>query len=143
MPAAHPQETQQSPLTGVRILLVDDESAFRQALTEGLAALGLRVHAAACCAEALNRLEEDPADVVIMDMQMPEVDGIECLRRLKRRWPHAEVILLTGHASVTSGIAGMESGAFDYCIKPIDVPDLLTKVELAAEKALINRESGA
>ena len=79
--------------------------------------------------------------MVLMDMQMPETDGIACLRQIKRRWPLAEVVLLTGHASVQSGIAGMESGAFDYCIKPIDVPDLLDKLELAAQKALINRES--
>ena len=65
---------------------------------------------------------------------------IECLRQVKQGWPEAEVILLTGHASVQSGIEGMESGAFDYCLKPIDVPDLLDKVELAAQKALINQE---
>ena len=79
-------------------------------------------------------------DVVIMDMHMPGENGIQCLRKVKERWPLTEVIILTGHASVQSGIEGMQSGAFDYCIKPIDVRELLEKVELAAQKALINRE---
>ena len=72
--------------------------------------------------------------------KVPVVDGIECLRQVKQSWPKVEVILLTAHASVQSGIEGMESGAFDYCLKPIDVPDLLDKLELAAQKALINKE---
>ena len=135
------QTTKNSALAQVRLLLVDDEGDFRCALGRQLAHRGLRFTAAACCAEALRQLELETADVVLMDMQMPETDGITCLRQIKERWPLAEVVLLTGHASVQSGIAGMESGAFDYCIKPIDVPDLLDKLELAAQKALINRES--
>jgi DNA-binding NtrC family response regulator len=84
-------------------------------------------------------LETQPADVIIMDVSMPEVDGIACLKKVKQRWPMVEVIILTGHASVKSGIEGMQSGAFDYCLKPIDVLELLEKVELAAQKALINQ----
>lgn len=122
------------------MLLVDDEHAFCRDLQERMHSIGLQLRAVSCCSEALQFLEVQEVDVVIMDMQMPETDGIECLRRVKQRWPEVEVILLTGHASVQSGIEGMESGAFDYCLKPIDVPDLLGKVELAAQKALINKE---
>ncbi len=122
------------------MLLVDDEQAFCRDLQERMHSIGLQLRAASCCSEALQFLEVREVDVVIMDMQMPETDGIECLRRVKQRWPEVEVILLTGHASVQSGIEGMESGAFDYCLKPIDVPDLLGKVELAVQKALINKE---
>ena len=134
------QLLQSDALTQAELLLVDDEGAFRLDLQERLQALGLRVTAASCCREALHLLAMRNVDVVIMDMQMPEVDGIDCLRQVKQRWPEVEVILLTAHASVQSGIEGMESGAFDYCLKPIDVPDLLAKVELAAQKALINKE---
>lgn len=135
------QITQTDAVAQVEMLLVDDEGAFRLDLQERLQALGLRLTAASCCQEALHLLANRNLDVVIMDMQMPEVDGIDCLRQVKQRWPEVEVILLTAHASVQSGIEGMESGAFDYCLKPIDVPDLLDKLELAAQKALINKEN--
>ena len=135
------QITQSDAVTQVKVLLVDDDSTFRLELQQRLQAMGLQLMAAGGCSEALHRMARQNVDVVIMDMQMPGVDGIECLRQVKQAWPKAEVILLTGHASVQSGIEGMESGAFDYCLKPIDVPDLLDKVELAAQKALINKEN--
>ncbi len=127
-------------LAQVGLLLVDDEPVFGQKLQQRLHCLGLQVWVADSCRSALDLLEMHDIAVVIMDMQMPEVDGIECLRRIKQGWPGVEVLFLTGHASVQTGIDGMEGGAFDYCLKPIDVPDLLEKVELAAQKALINRE---
>ncbi len=135
--------TEQDALAQTRLLLVDDESAFRRALGRQLEHRGIALTAVDCCAEALRHLELEPVDVVIMDMQMPGLDGVACLRRIKRRWPQAEVIFLTAHASVQSGTAGMAGGAFDYCLKPIDISELLDRVELAAQKALINRESGA
>lgn len=135
------QITQADAVAQVELLLVDDDSSFRLELQKRLQTIGLRLVAVSCCAKALQLMAGQNVDVVIMDMQMPEVDGIQCLRQIKQSWPKAEVILLTGHASVQSGIEGMESGAFDYCLKPIDVPDLLDKVELAAQKALINKEN--
>lgn len=122
----------------VHLLLVDDEQEFKEGMQRHLARLGLRLSLSECCQQALEVMARQPADVVIMDMHMPGIDGIQCLRKLKERWPLTEVIILTGHASVQSGIEGMESGAFDYCLKPIDVRELLDKVELAAEKALLN-----
>ena len=124
----------------IRLLLVDDEPDFKEVMLKHLSRKGIRLSVAECCLDALDLLDTTPADVVIMDMHMPEVNGIQCLRQVKERWPLTEVIILTGHASVQSGIEGMQSGAFDYCIKPIDVRELLEKVELAAQKALINRE---
>ena len=124
----------------IRLLLVDDEPDFKEVMLKHLSRKGIRLSVADCCLDALDLLDTTPADVVIMDMHMPEVNGIQCLRQVKERWPLTEVIILTGHASVQSGIEGMQSGAFDYCIKPIDVRELLEKVELAAQKALINRE---
>ena len=124
----------------IRLLLVDDEPDFKEVMLKHLSRKGIRLSVAECCLDALDLLETTPADVIIMDMNMPGMNGIQCLRKVKERWPLTEVIILTGHASVQSGIEGMQSGAFDYCIKPIDVRELLEKVELAAQKALINRE---
>ena len=124
----------------IRLLLVDDEPDFKEVMLKHLSRKGIRLSVAECCLDALDLLDTTPADVIIMDMNMPGMDGIQCLRQVKERWPLTEVIILTGHASVQSGMEGMQSGAFDYCIKPIDVRELLEKVELAAQKALINRE---
>ena len=124
----------------IRLLVVDDEPDFKEVMLKHLSRRGIRLSVAECCLDALDELDTAPADVVIMDMHMPGENGIQCLRKVKERWPPTEVIILTGHASVQSGIEGMQSGAFDYCIKPIDVRELLEKVELAAQKALINRE---
>ncbi|MDX9835155.1 MAG: response regulator [Desulfobulbus sp.] len=124
----------------IRLLLVDDEPDFKEIMLKHLTRKGIQLGVADCCLGALDNLASALADVVIMDMNMPGMDGIQCLRKVKEHWPLTEVIILTGHASVKSGIEGMQSGAFDYCIKPIDVRELLEKVELAAQKALINRE---
>jgi DNA-binding NtrC family response regulator len=127
----------------IHLLLVDDESEFKEVMQKHLGRVGIRLSVSECCLDALELLEHQQVDVVIMDMNMPGMDGIQCLRKAKERWPLIEVIILTGHASVKSGIEGMESGAFDYCLKPIDVRELIEKVELAAQKALINREDNA
>ncbi|MBV5318496.1 MAG: response regulator [Desulfobulbaceae bacterium] len=123
----------------IHLLLVDDELEFKEVMQKHLSRMGIRLSVAGCCIDALETLEAQAIDVVIMDMNMPGVDGIQCLRKVKERWPLTEVIILTGHASVKSGIEGMQSGAFDYCLKPIDVRELIEKVELAAQKALINQ----
>lgn len=124
----------------IHLLLVDDEVEFKEIMQKHLSRMGIRLSVSECCVDALEILEGQAIDVVIMDMNMPGMDGIQCLKKVKERWPLVEVIILTGHASVKSGIEGMQGGAFDYCIKPIDVMELLEKVELAAQKALVNRE---
>lgn len=124
----------------IHLLLVDDEEEFKEIMQKHLARMGIHLSVSECCLDALEILAAQPIDVVIMDMNMPGMDGIQCLKKVKERWPQVEVIILTGHASVKSGIEGMQGGAFDYCLKPIDVMELLEKVELAAQKALINRE---
>lgn len=127
----------------IHLLLVDDEPDFKEVMQKHLSRMGIRLNVSDCCLAALDTLEAHAIDVVIMDMNMPGLDGIQCLRKVKERWPQIEVIILTGHASVKSGIEGMQSGAFDYCLKPIDVRELIEKVELAAQKALINQEDGS
>ncbi|MGD9947380.1 MAG: response regulator [Desulfobulbus sp.] len=125
----------------IQLLLVDDEPDFKDIILKRMTRMGVQLSLADCCVTALETLESQPIDVIIMDVSMPGLDGIQCLKKVKERWPLVEVIILTGHASVKSGIEGMQGGAFDYCLKPIDVLELLEKVELAAQKALINKGS--
>ena len=123
----------------VAIMLVDDEPDFQDIIAKRLKRMGIALIQADCCDTAMLQLESHAMGVVIMDVNMPGIDGIKCLRKVKKQQPDAEVIILTGHASVKTGIEGMQSGAFDYCLKPIDVLELLEKVELDAQKYLINK----
>jgi DNA-binding NtrC family response regulator len=85
--------------------------------------------------EALSLLEQrSDIEVVILDVKMPGMDGIEVLQEIRRRFPLVEVIMLTGHATIESGIEGMKLGAFDYLMKPCDMDQLVRKVEQAADK---------
>jgi len=127
-------------ILNIHLLLVDDEDDFREIMQKRINRFGIDLGLAACCLDALAEMEKRPADVVVMDVSMPGMDGIQCLGKIKERWPLTEVIILTGHASVKSGVEGMQRGAFDYCLKPIDVIELLEKIELAAQKALVNKE---
>jgi len=117
------------------VLLVDDEVPFVEAMNRRLNKRNLTVYAAFSGEEALARLDEGhPIDVVILDVKMPGMDGIETLREIKRIQPLVEVLLLTGHASVETSIEGMKQGAFDYLLKPMKFEDLLTKMAQAFEK---------
>jgi DNA-binding NtrC family response regulator len=84
--------------------------------------------------DALRHLADNPTDVVLLDMKMPGMDGIEALREIKARQPLVEVIMLTGHASVEAAIDGMELGAFDYLMKPVEFDELLYKIQDAHKK---------
>jgi len=89
---------------------------------------------------ALELLEGQRFDVVILDVKMPGMDGVETLREMKSKRPLMEVIMLTGHATVESGIEGMKLGAFDYIMKPADLDDLLKKMTQAYEKKRVHEE---
>ena len=90
--------------------------------------------------EALKVLARNPVDVVILDVRMPGMDGIETLRALKKDYPLTEVIMLTGHASVEAAVEGMELGAFDYLMKPMQIDDLLYKIQDAYKKKTIQEQ---
>jgi len=118
------------------ILLVDDEVAFVEAMTRRLTRREMRVENAFSGQEALERLDTrgTTIEVVILDVKMPGMDGIQTLREIKARYPLVEVIMLTGHATVESAIEGMSLGAFDYLMKPCDMDVLITKVKEASHK---------
>ena len=111
------------------ILLVDDKEEFVSALSNRLLLQGMEVHTATKGEDALAMLQEKTADVVILDVVMPGMGGLETLRRIKETYPHIQVILLTGHASTKEGIEGMRLGAFDYLMKPVDIEELIAKMK--------------
>jgi DNA-binding NtrC family response regulator len=118
-----------------RALIVDDETEFRETLVSRLQKRNLDVTGAASGEEALKIMKAKLFDVVILDIRMPGgMDGLEALKEMKKIQPLAEVLLLTGHASVESSIEGMKLGAFDYLLKPINLEDLMTKMAQAFEK---------
>ena len=90
--------------------------------------------------KALEYLQHNEVDTVILDVKMPGMDGLQVLKNIKLRWPLVEVIMLTGHASVESGIQGMQMGAFDYVMKPARLDDLLQKVRQAMERKSLQEE---
>ena len=124
-------------MTAMKLLLVDDESDFRDTLLKRMQRRHVDAHGVDGGQAALAWLETHPADVVILDVRMPGMDGIETLREIKRRHPLIEVIMLTGHASMDVAIEGMENGAFDYLMKPMDMDELLYKAEDAFKKRTI------
>jgi len=122
-------------MTDANVLLVDDEVHFVETLTKRLSKRNLSISEAYSGREALERLKASgEVEVVILDVKMPEMDGIETLRAIKREHPLLEVIMLTGHATVENGIEGMKLGAFDYLMKPCDMEQLVSKVAEAAAK---------
>jgi len=123
------------------VLLVDDEVPFIETMTKRLEKRGLTITAAFSGTEALKTLEENASiEVVILDVKMPQMDGIEALKRIKAEYPLVEVVMLTGHATVETGIEGMKLGAFDYLMKPCEMDVLLAKVKEAASKKRAHEE---
>ena len=115
-----------------QILVVDDDAGIRMTLTEALGRGGHRVRTAADGVETLSLIEQEPAEVVILDMVLPGIDGLQLLQDLHRQHLGLPVIMITGHASVGSAISAMKMGAFDYLVKPFR----LEEVELVVGKAL-------
>ncbi len=112
----------------VKILIVDDEKDFVEMFSLRLTRQGEKVSVAYSGQEALDLLEKTRIDVVILDIRMPGMDGIETLKRIKASYPLVEVIMLTGHGSTETAVEGMKEGAFDYLLKPADFEDISEKV---------------
>jgi signal transduction histidine kinase len=120
----------------MEILLVDDEKDFRDVLSRRLARRGIQSREASGGDEALRILQANPVDVVVLDVKMPGMDGLETLAHIKKLHPQTEVILLTGNASTQDGVEGIKSGAFDYLTKPIELEHLHRKITQAHNKIL-------
>jgi DNA-binding NtrC family response regulator len=123
-----------------RVLLVDDEEEFAGALAERLSLRDYDVSTASSGEEALEKLKSYNFDVVILDVVMPGISGIDALRAIKSSKPLTEVIMLTGHATVETAIEGMKLGAYDYLMKPCETEDLVTKIDRAQNKKAEHEE---
>jgi DNA-binding NtrC family response regulator len=118
-----------------KVLVVDDEEIVRLSHMKTLAGQNCNVEAARGGEEALEKMKKAPADVVLMDLRMPGMDGLAALKAIKEKWPQTEVVIITGYPSVVTAREAVRLGAFDYLAKPVD-PD---KVLAVAHEAMAQR----
>lgn len=123
-----------------QLLIVDDEERFLKTTKSLLENKECVVFTATDALRALELMKTERIDVVILDVKMPGLDGVEVLRRVKQKYPLVEVIMLTGHSTTESAVEGLKLGAFDYLIKPCDISILLEKVKQAHDKRLAVEE---
>ncbi len=121
-----------------RVLVVDDEKDFVEMFSLRLEELGHKVFAAYNGKEALEKLEEkqgsEGIDVIILDIRMPGMDGIETLKEIRKKYPVVETIMLTGHGTIETAVDAMKFGAFDYLMKPADFEEVKVKLESARKR---------
>lgn len=128
-------------MNNIKILIIDDEAEFASTLCQRLRLRGFDAEDVHNGTDGLARVTETDPDVVILDLKMPDVSGLDILADIKAHESSTEVIMLTGHGSSASGIKAMEQGAFDYIMKPVDLADLLVKIEQAAQNKGIEAQN--
>jgi len=124
----------------MRVLFVDDEKDFLETLIKRMKKRHVDAYAASSGTEALQLIRESSFDVVVLDVRMPDMDGIEVLRAIKTIAPLSEVIMLTGHACLEVAREGMSLGAFDYLMKPVNIDELLYKLQDACKQKRLQEE---
>ncbi|MEW6259856.1 MAG: response regulator [Thermodesulfobacteriota bacterium] len=124
----------------MRVLFVDDEKDFLETLIKRMKKRHVDAHAASSGTEALQSIRESSFDVIVLDVRMPDMDGIEVLRAIKTLAPMSEVIMLTGHACLEVAREGMSLGAFDYLMKPVNIDELLYKLQDACKQKRLQEE---
>lgn len=123
-----------------RVLLVDDETDFLEIVTKRLLRRGVHVRTAPGGQAALDMLAIEPSDVVVLDVKMPGMDGMQALERIKELWPRIEVIMLTGHADIEAAMDGLRLGAFDYLMKPVEMDHLLYRIQDAWKRKMLHEQ---
>lgn len=129
-------------MESLAVLIVDDEVEFLETLVKRLRKRKLVVNGVTGGEAALEQLPVNPVDIVVLDVKMPGMSGLETLREIKKKYPLIEVIMLTGHANMEVAIEGMDLGAFDYLMKPIDIDELLYKIQDAYKRKCLNEKAG-
>ena len=124
-------------MTERKVLLIDDELDFLEALSERMRNRGLNVATAASAKEAIQVAQRETYDVIVLDLNMPEMDGLETLKILKGNNPGIHVIILTGHATVEKGISAVLSGAEEILEKPSNVDVLIRKIEKLVTRKIV------
>jgi len=127
-------------MAAMQLLLVDDEEVFLSMMKARLVARGIAAWTASNGPAAIELLAAHAIDVVVLDVKMPGMDGIDVLKHIRRHHPQVEVILLSGHASVESAVEGLKLGACDYLVKPCNLSELLNKAEAAFAHKLAAEE---
>jgi two-component system response regulator HydG len=131
----------QVPSSAVRVLVVDNDIVHARTMGEGLSRLGHDVTVVGSGSEGARRLEQDIFDVVVTDLMMTDIGGLEILARAKKSADETEVIVVTGHGTIPSAVAAMQQGAFNYLQKPLDLAHLRTAVEKASEGVRLRRQN--
>lgn len=129
-------------MTPLRVLIVDDEEDLVTALVERLNLRGFEAQGVTTGAAALAHLATAPCDVVVLDVKMPALGGLEVFRRIKEQWPTVAVVLLTGLGSGQDAERGMQLGAFDYLMKPVKIDHLARVVQAAAARGQAQSPAG-
>jgi DNA-binding response OmpR family regulator len=124
----------------IRVLVVDDEPDFLKLIQRRLTKRNVHVDTVTNGEAALAFLRDNPADVIILDVRMPGLSGIDTLKEIRKRFRDTEVIMLTGHGSLQSGIEGISLGAYDYILKPFSIDNLLGRIRAAFEHARLRIE---
>jgi DNA-binding NtrC family response regulator len=124
----------------VKILVVDDENEFMDTLATRLQTRSFKVETATSGAEALSVLKSYLADVVLLDVRMPGMDGIATLSAIRKQNPQVEVIIYTGYADTKTAISVMELGAFDYLVKPVPIKELIYRLQDAYKKKSLKEQ---
>jgi len=124
------------------VLIVDDEVEFMETLVKRLRKRKLDVNGVTSGEAALEQLKKTPVDIVVLDVKMPGMSGLDTLREIKKKYSLLEVIMLTGHANMEVAIEGMDSGAFDYLMKPIEIDELVYKIQDACKRKRLNEKAG-
>ncbi len=133
-------ELESGLLASERVLLVDDEPDFVESLAERMELRGMTVSTATTAAKALELIERETFDAIVLDLLMPEMDGIETLKAIKERRPEAQIVMLTGHATVSKGVEAMKLGAVDVMEKPADIAALTERVHQAHARRVVVAE---
>ncbi|MDF1614304.1 response regulator [Desulfurivibrio dismutans] len=120
-----------------KILLIDDEAEFVETLAARMRSRQMEVSTATSAAEALQREDVDSYDAIVLDLQMPGMDGLAALEEIKKRNPQLQVILLTGKATVEKGVQAMKMGAMDLLEKPADIEELTRKIKEAGDRKMV------
>ena len=124
----------------IRVLIVDDEDQFVDAVVERLRLRGFEAEGVTSGHEAMELLHQSSYDVVLLDVKMPGLGGLEVIREVKEKWPGLQVVLLTGHGSSQDVEEGMQLGAFEYVMKPVNIDDLTRILRAALESRTTNDE---